>query len=1055
MVESNKRASDPFSVTSANPQNISEGEQLGQDPRSPEEVTVTMRVRVAVLLALWGFAHARLAAEVLPVHPAADSLPVPPDVPRALTPEESRKTFQLAPGMTIELVASEPTVLQPVCITFDDRGRLWVLQYLQYPTPNELKPVEVDQYLRTKYDRVPEPPPKGPRGRDSVVILEDRDRDGRFETHREFLTGLHLASGMALGQGGLFVVQPPYLLYYPDRNHDDVPDSDPEVLLKGFGMEDAHAFANSLTWGPDGWLYGAQGSTVTAKIRDIEFQQGIWRYHPVTRAFELFAEGGGNTWGIDFDRHGQLFAGGNTTEPLCHHVQGAYYVKGFGKHGPLHNPYSFGYFNPVRHEGFLGSSLTGGFVIYQGGLFSERYSDAVIYPNLRVNAMRTSRLVPDRSTFTTRFQEDFILSSDRWFRPVKSLVGPDGALYIADWYDYNISHTDPKDRSKWYRPSTTTGRIWRVLPDGTSPRASDKLPLRRLAGHELVDLLAHPNAWYRRESRRILMERRDPRVHERLIDVIRGSGDDRTALEAFWSLHVSGGLTEDLSLAFLDHPSEHVRAWTIRLLGDARRVPKRHLDRLIHLAQHEASPTVRSQLACTCKRLPGPAALAIIERLLDRSEDLADPHIPLLLWWAIEDKTVSDRARVLKLVDSAEAWNRPITRSAIVTRLARRYLAEGAPGGYAACASLLGLAPTAAERQRLIGAMEEQMDGQHLDQPPLALAAAFTPLLKQDHPSSALVRLALRFGLTDATALATARAADRSLSSGERAEFIRTLGELREPAHRELLLGFLADNEPDAVRSVALLALQRFTANEIATHVIASYRSMPPSQKDKARDLLVSRPAWSATALAAVESGTLPAADFSLDQVRRVFLHKERELTARAEKVWGQVRPATIREKQGRILAVSQILARGKGNLIRGKPLVEKTCLNCHQLFGEGQQIGPDLTAVDRKNLEVLLPNVIDPGAVIREGFQQYNVATRDGRILSGLLVASGAGTITILDAKGVRSPLREADVDAISRAETSLMAEGLLDPFSDQELCDLFAYLRSEIVTRPGSNRP
>jgi len=177
---------------------------------------------------------------------------------------------------------------------------------------------------------------------------------------KDFIGGLNLASGFAIGYGGVFIVQSPYLLFYPDANGDDVPDGDPEVLLTGFGMEDAHAFANSLTWGPDGWLYGAQGSTVSANIRGIEFQQGIWRYHPKTKKFELFAEGGGNTWGIDFDRFGNLFAGGNTLEPLCHHVQGAYYVKGFGKHGPLHNPYSFGYFQPVEHKGPFGGGLTGG-----------------------------------------------------------------------------------------------------------------------------------------------------------------------------------------------------------------------------------------------------------------------------------------------------------------------------------------------------------------------------------------------------------------------------------------------------------------------------------------------------------------------------------------------------------------------------------------------------------------------------------------------------------------------------------------------------------------------
>src|SRR5262245_29909780 len=202
-------------------------------------------IRSAVALALLTLAG--LSPPVLAAEPPSP----PPDVPPALSPAEARKTFRIAGGLKIELVASEPTVRQPVCITFDDRGRLWVLQYLQYPIPNGLKPVEVDQYLRTKYDRVPEPPPGGPKGADRVVILEDADGDGVFGKPKDFLTGLDLASGMALGYDGLFVVQPPYLLFYPDKDHDDVPDGDPQVLLKGFGMEDAHAFANSLTWGPD------------------------------------------------------------------------------------------------------------------------------------------------------------------------------------------------------------------------------------------------------------------------------------------------------------------------------------------------------------------------------------------------------------------------------------------------------------------------------------------------------------------------------------------------------------------------------------------------------------------------------------------------------------------------------------------------------------------------------------------------------------------------------------------------------------------------------------
>jgi hypothetical protein len=217
--------------------------------------------------------------------------PIAP-LPGGLSPRESMARMRAAPGFSVVLVASEPTVRQPIALNWDDRGRLWVVEYIQYPDPAGLRAVEGDRYFRTRYDRVPEPPPRGTPGKDRIKILEDADGNGRFERVKTFAEGLSLASGVAVGYGGVFVAQAPYLLFYPDRDADDVPDGPPEVLLRGFGLEDAHAVVNSLAWGPDGWLYGAQGSTVTANIRGVTFQQGIWRYHPRTREFELFAEGG-------------------------------------------------------------------------------------------------------------------------------------------------------------------------------------------------------------------------------------------------------------------------------------------------------------------------------------------------------------------------------------------------------------------------------------------------------------------------------------------------------------------------------------------------------------------------------------------------------------------------------------------------------------------------------------------------------------------------------------------------------------------------------------------
>ena len=265
-------------------------------------------------------------------------------------PEEAARHMTLPEGVTAEPFAAEPMVRQPVAIEFDERGRLWVIQYLQYPNPAGLERVTVDRYSRTIYDRVPDPPPRGPKGADRITILEDTNGDGRADCEKDFVDGLNLASGFAFGHGGVYVLQVPYLLFYADKNRDDVPDGDPQVLLTGFGMEDAHSVANSLTFGPDGWLYGAQGSTVTANIRGIEFQQGVWRYHPATDRFELFYEGGGNTWGVDFDAEGNLFASTNLGGFIgVHGMQGAYYWKSFCKHGALHNPHAYSFFDHMPH----------------------------------------------------------------------------------------------------------------------------------------------------------------------------------------------------------------------------------------------------------------------------------------------------------------------------------------------------------------------------------------------------------------------------------------------------------------------------------------------------------------------------------------------------------------------------------------------------------------------------------------------------------------------------------------------------------------------------------
>jgi putative membrane-bound dehydrogenase-like protein len=954
---------------------------------------------------------------------------------------EALKHMKVADGFQVKLVASEPDIRKPVTITFDDRGRMWVIQYLQYPNPAGLKPVKVDQYLRTVYDRVPEPPPKGPKGADRITILEDPDENGRFRKVKDFHVGLNLASGMCLGYGGVFVAQPPYLLYYPDNNGDDVPDGDPEVLLEGFGMEDSHAFANSLQWGPDGWLYGAHGSTVTAKIRGIEFQQGIWRYHPVTKEFELFAEGGGNTWGLDFDRHGQIIAGTNWGGNAClHQVQGAYYVKGFAKHGPLHNPYTFGYFEHIPYTGFKGGHVTVGGIVYQGGAFPEQFANQYIASNLLSNALYWHQLERKGSSFTARWGGELITSDDRSFRPVDCLTGPDGAVYLADWADLRANHVDPVDN--WDR---TRGRIWKLehAERGVNTPRSPRMPLSKLTSKELVDLLSHANSWYRREARRILAERRDASVIPTLRKMI-DENKDNLALEALWALYVSGGLDDLLASQLLAHSNEDVRTWIVRLLGDAKKVSPMIRDKLPVQAAKDESPRVRSQLACSAKRLPAKDGLPIVRELLKWNQDANDQHIPLLLWWAIEDKA-RDAVSFFKY---AEARQVPLVQTFILERLARRFMAAEA---YGECGGLVRELKNSPDLGRVLAGMEKALEGRSLaEDRALVLRIELSHMWPTKANDPTFVRLMLRLSDRFAFSKALDVVRDPKTPPSDLVSLIEILGQLGKPDCVPIFLQLFRESPNAKIRQAALTALQSFSDPTIFATVLELYPKLPADLRNRSRDLLCSRQASALEFLKLVDAGKIDKKEVPLDQLQRVVAYKDEQIQKLVEKHWGKVGPQSSGEKQSRMRSIAHILRQGKGDPVKGRELYVKHCATCHVLFNEGNKVGPELTGADRKNLDFLLLSTVDPSAFIRPEFVAWNVATKDGRVLTGLIAEDAAKAVTVLDAKNERTVVAKDAIEELTPSPASLMPEKILDPLSDQEIRDFFAYVRGDGPVAP-----
>jgi putative membrane-bound dehydrogenase-like protein len=962
------------------------------------------------------------------------------------SPQDAVKKMKVPDGFEVRLVASEPTIRQPLSISFDERGRIWVIQYLQYPNPAGLRPVKVDEYLRTTYDRVPEPPPRGPKGADRITILEDKDGDGFYETAKDFVTDLNIVSGMCLGNGGVYVVQVPYLLFYPDKNGDGVPDGDPEVLLSGFGMEDTHSLANSLQWGPDGWLYGAAGSTSTSKIRGIEFQQGIWRYHPITKKFELFSEGGGNTWGLDFDRHGNAIAGTNWGGfAMLHQVQGAYYIKGFSKHGPLHNPNTYGYFDHVPYAGFKGGHVTCGGTVYQGGAFPKQFDDQYIACNVLSNDVYWHVIERKGSSFINRFGGDLLVSNDKWFRPIDTLIGPDGALYVVDWYDARANHVDPRDN--WDK---TNGRIYRISHKD-APKY-ERLALSKMTSVELVELLKHPNVWYRSEARRLLAERRDPAAIPALKKALEGA----TSAEPLWALYVSGGFDAGVARTALRHPHEDVRAWAVRYLGDD---PSAATAMLEEVARTDSSPVVRNQLACTAKRLEAAIGLPIVRLLLRRVEDVSDPQIPMLLWWAIEDKAISHRELVLGLFDSPSDWKAPIIHKTIVERIGRRYMTAG---DAEACARLLRNAPNAELQRLLISGMDKALEGRRLEKMPEPLGGPIAALLQSEPSDPALLSFAVRLGSAEAYQGALRLLGQKSLPEAEAAALISMFGQLGRADSLPLLLPFL--QSPGAnLRGAALTALQNFQDPSVAVAVLRAIPSLNDALRKRAFSLLCARPASALGLVRLVDSGTLKPAEIPVPELQRIAAYEDPEIAPILQKHWGKVGPATPGEKRAQINSIKNILSKGKGegDRTRGHAIFLKTCAVCHTLWDEGNKIGPELTGADRKNIDVLAMNIVDPSAVIRAEFGATQIKTSSGQILIGLLVEQNAQSVTLLDANNVRHAIARDKIEVSKASSVSLMPEKLLDPLSDPQILDLFAYLQGDgpvagaVAPKPADSLP
>ncbi len=952
-----------------------------------------------------------------------------------LTPAESRALFTIPDDLEVELVLSEPEVAQPLFLNFDERGRMWVLQYLQYPEPAGLTLLSKDQWWRAVYDKVPLPPPHGDKGADKITIHEDTDGDGKYDSHKTFVDGLNIATSFAQGRGGVFVLNPPYLLFYPDRNRDDVPDGDPDVLLSGFGLEDTHSVANSLRWGPDGWLYGAQGSTVSAAVKRpgdktaIHSQgQNIWRYHPEKKQYEIFAEGGGNAFNVEIDAQGRIFSGhngGNTRG--FHYQQGAYLQKGFGKHGPLSNPYSFGYFPAMEHGDY--ARFTHNFLVYEGDGLPPQYDGKIFAVNPIMKHVVISDRIAVGSTFKTKDIGFAINSADEWFRPVDVKDGPDGNVYVADWYDGQLAHTanyqGGLDREH--------GRIWRIKSREPRLPLRGRTDLQQLIAQQLGDLLFDPNRWHRQTALRVLGDHRRP---------TRAPGGDANrrmeSVDYLWALMLGNHMPDEELLETLKAQNPAVREWTVRLATDEPLISAAFAQAVTQLALTEADVHVVCQLASSAKRLPLKQSLPLIRNLMARSQFLDDPRFPLLVWWALEAKATADREAVLSLFSAPELWREPLVEKEILPRLMRRFAATGQRADLAVCAQLLKMSPSKDSTTALMKGFEEAFAGRSLSNVPKELVEALS--------TAGGGSLSLKVRQGDAAAIQDALAfiADEKSDSGKRQQLIQLFSEVRPPAAADVLLQVLSKTADDGVKAAALGALPGYADDRIPVTVLQQYGQMQEDVRNIAQALLVSRPAWALQFVNRVDAGDIDKASVPAETVRKLTILRNEQLADKVKTLWGDIEGASTKEMQQQLERFSQILADGEGNPYPGKKIYMQMCGKCHVLHAQGGQIGPDLTAFKRDDLRNMLVNIINPSAEIREGFGTVIATTVDGRVVTGFLVEQDPSVVVLRTAEGQTVSLDRDDIDELVPQKKSIMPEGQLKTLTEEQVRDLFAYLRS-----------
>jgi putative membrane-bound dehydrogenase-like protein len=971
--------------------------------------------------------------------------PIPPTPSSPLSPREELASFCFAPGFRIELAAAEPEVVDPVALTFDEEGRLYVVEMRGYPNGG----------IGEGLPRLP--------GR--VKLLEDGDGDGYYEKAVVFLDDLRFPSGICVWNRGVFVADAPDLLWCADRDGDGRADVR-EVVYTGFGAKNIQGMVNGLQYGLDNWIHGCMANDSLVAIASapdrpkLSLRGRHFRFDPrdYTR---VEATSGGGQYGLACDDWGNWFTCTNN-QHLRHIVLPEHYLRrnphvvvprvvadipdGHDEHTPAAKVFRISPPEAWRVErtnrrvndpemqrrlpaselvpaGYITSAT--GLTVYRGGAFPPEFEGNVFVADPANNLVHRDVLLPVGASFIAKRHEserqaEFLASRDPWFRPVFLAMGPDGALYVCDFYREIIETplSLPDDIQKRYHlDSWGRGRIWRIVAEADAGTEREEKQnkhrpaLGRLGWEELTGHLAHANAWHRMTAQRLLVERQAREASDAVRNLARGHPDPRVRVQALWTLAGLQSLEPGLLLHALLDRSGHVREHALRLAEPWLEKDPRLRRTALRLVE-DPMPRVRFQLAFTLGEMKADAEVTAALATLAR-KDAASPWVRS----AILSSAVPHAAGLMRELERGD----PV-HPELLAGLASTLAATSSPEEQEAVLreALGGEGPPSVSQSRVVEALGQ------------ALHRKGSPLVRHLDQGTAVGQAWQEFFQRVRQALPQA-------SGEERLGYIRLLGLARSPWAVPILAEFLAPHHSSAEQVAALQALSWHSDASATDSVLAAWNSFSPTVRREAQEMLFARPERLKQLLDAVESRRLPS--LHLDPARRDFLlqHPDASIRSRAARIFAEERS----EDRGKVLARYREALNLPGDPARGKRHFQQHCAGCHRLDNIGHEVGPDLLPVLKtRTAESLLTDILDPSREVDARYLNYVARTTDGRILTGIIASETAASLVLRRAEQAEDQLLRAELEEIRSTSKSLMPEGLEQQLSPQDLADLLAYL-------------